>query len=172
MQSPLVNDFPSLFYDLRWWCFDNICMDCSQLLLILSLHMLKLRLQKIDLIYSLWQLLIYAKWSLFLLLIFRIQLLIISHQHLLTLVIALGLLFFLVILLLLLKSRLFLLWGWPITWLCVDCSCVDGNFVYYMVWDECLFDVLCGDYCWHWDRLDDCFVQWPVLYYFCCGVGD
>lgn len=151
MQSPFINDFPCLFYNLwRWW-LNNIRMDCRQLLLILPLHMLKLWLQKIDFINSLRQLLIYPHWTLFLLLIFCIQLFIITHQHLLTLIVAVIL--WLLVMLLLLISL-----GWTITRLCIDSSCVDGDFIYYMVWDECLFDVLWGNYCWHRDWLDDCFV--------------
>lgn len=129
----------------------------------MSLHKLKLRFQIIYLINSLGQLLINTQWTLLLLLIFCIQFLIISHQYLLTLIVTMWLL------LLLLIS---LLRRWSVSRFCVDCSCIYGDFVYYMVWDECLFNILCGNYCWDGDWLDHSFVQWPVLYDFCCRVRD
>lgn len=87
---------------------------------------LSLRLPVIYLIHSLLKLLVYLSWSLLLGLIFSVQLLIISHQHLLTLIVTITCL---------------LLWDW----LWVYSPRVNWNLVDYMMRNECLFHVLNWD---------------------------
>ncbi len=88
---------------------------------------LKLGFQVIDFINGSWQLLVDACISLSLNFIFLIQLFVISHQHLLTLIISTTLL---------LNIR------GSISRLCIHGSRVNWYLIYDMVWDECLFNTL------------------------------